>query len=88
MQFCTTEHSQLFEFVVTSCRICRLRSKKAILEVATSNLHADLTPPNLHNSQNYSILSLGFLKKNISETISFQTQLCILVCWPWSDSDL
>ena len=37
-QFCTTERPQLFEFEVASCRTCRLRSKKAILEVATSNL--------------------------------------------------
>ena len=35
---CTTEHPQLFEFEVASCRTCRLRSKKAILEVAMSNL--------------------------------------------------
>ena len=34
MQFCTTEHPQLFEFEVASCRTFRLRSKKAILEVA------------------------------------------------------
>ena len=38
VQFCTTERPQLFEFEVASCRTCRLRSKKAILEVATSNL--------------------------------------------------
>ena len=38
MQFCTTERPQLFEFEVASCRTCRLRSKKAILKVATSNL--------------------------------------------------
>ena len=38
MQFCTTESPQLFEFEVATCRTCRLRSKKAILEVATSNL--------------------------------------------------
>ena len=63
MQFCTTEHPQLFEFEVATCRIFRLRSKKAILEVATSNfakmmrlseklgsLHANLTPPTVHTS--------------------------------------
>ena len=38
LQFCTTERPQLFEFGVATCRTCRLRSKKAILEVATSNL--------------------------------------------------
>ena len=38
MQFCTTECPQLFEFELASCRTFRLRSKKAILEVATSNL--------------------------------------------------
>ena len=38
MQFCTIEHPQLFEFEVATCRICRLMSKKAILEVAMSNL--------------------------------------------------
>ena len=38
MQFCTTERPQLFEFEVATCRTCMLRSKKAILEVATSNL--------------------------------------------------
>ena len=38
MQFCTTEFPQLFQFEVASCRTCRLRSKKAILEVAMSNL--------------------------------------------------
>ena len=38
VQFCTTERPQLFEFEVATCRTCRLRSKKAILEVATSNL--------------------------------------------------
>ena len=38
MQFCTTKRPQLCEFEVASCRTCRLRSKKAILEVATSNL--------------------------------------------------
>ena len=38
VQFCTTERPQLFEFEVASCRTCRLRSKTAILEVATSNL--------------------------------------------------
>ena len=38
MQFWITEHPQLFEFEVASYRPCRLRSKKAILEVATSNL--------------------------------------------------
>ena len=38
VQFCTTERPQLFEFDVASCRTCRLRSKTAILEVATSNL--------------------------------------------------
>jgi hypothetical protein len=38
VQFCTTEHPQLFEFELASCRTCRLRPKKAILEVATSNL--------------------------------------------------
>ena len=36
--FCTTEHPQWFEFEVATCRTCRLVSKKAILEVATSNL--------------------------------------------------
>ena len=49
MQFCTTERPQLFVFEVASCRTCRLRYKKAILEVATS-LHADLTPPTAHIS--------------------------------------
>ena len=38
MQFCTTERPQFFEFEVATCRTCRLRSKKAILEVAMSNL--------------------------------------------------
>ena len=38
MQFCTTERPQLFEFEVANCRTGRLRSKKAILEVATSKL--------------------------------------------------
>ena len=38
VQFCTTERPQLFEFEVATCRTCRLRSKKAILKVATSNL--------------------------------------------------
>ena len=38
MQFCTTERSQLFEFKIEGCRTRRLRSKKAILEVAMSNL--------------------------------------------------
>ena len=38
MQFCTKERPQLFEFEVASCKTCRLRSKEAILEVATSNL--------------------------------------------------
>ena len=60
MQFCTTERPQLYEFEVVSCTTCRLTSKKAILEVAMSNLqkrrgfaqsweslHADLTPPNI-----------------------------------------
>ena len=35
---CTTERPQFFKFEVANCRTCRLRSKKAILEVATSNL--------------------------------------------------
>ena len=34
----TTECPQLCEFEVATSRTCRLRSKKAILEVATSNL--------------------------------------------------
>ena len=38
LQFCTTERPQLFEFGVGTCRKCRLRSKKAIHEVATFNL--------------------------------------------------
>ena len=38
VQFCTTEHPQLFKFEVETCRTCRLRSKKAILEDAMSNL--------------------------------------------------
>ena len=38
MQFCTTERPQLFEFRVATCRSCRLRSKKTILEFATFNL--------------------------------------------------
>jgi hypothetical protein len=38
VQFCTTESPHFFEFEVESCRTCRLRSKKAILEVATINL--------------------------------------------------
>ena len=38
VQFCTTEHPQFCEFELASCTACRLRSKKAILEVATSNL--------------------------------------------------
>ena len=55
-----TERPQLFEFEVATCKTFRLRSKKAILEVATSNLqkmtrhceklgslHANLTPPKL-----------------------------------------
>ena len=33
-----TERTQLFKFEVATCRTCKLRSKKAILEVATSNL--------------------------------------------------
>ena len=36
--FCTTESPQLFGFELATCRTCRLRSKTAILEVATSNL--------------------------------------------------
>ena len=48
MQFCTTEHPQLFEFEVATCRTCRLRSKKAILEVATSNLQNDEALPIWH----------------------------------------
>ena len=57
VQFCTTECPQLFEFGVATCRTFRLRSKKAVLEVATSNLqncrgfaktlHVDLIPPKL-----------------------------------------
>ena len=55
----TTEHPQLFEFRVATCRTCRLRSKKVILEVVATfakmmrlcaklgSLHAVLTPPNL-----------------------------------------
>ena len=43
VQFCTTEHPQLFEFELASCRTCRLRPKKAILEVATSNCKNDET---------------------------------------------
>ena len=35
VQFCTREHPQ---FEVATCRTCTLRSKKAILEVATSYL--------------------------------------------------
>ena len=38
MQFCTTERPQLFEFEVANCRTSSLRYKKAILEVAMSNL--------------------------------------------------
>ena len=38
VQFCNTERPQLFEFGVATIRTCRLRSKKAILEVATFNL--------------------------------------------------
>ena len=38
VQFWITEGPKLFEFEVASCRLCRLRSKLAILEVATSNL--------------------------------------------------
>ena len=37
VQFCNTERPQLCKFEVATCRTCRLRSKKAILEVATSN---------------------------------------------------
>ena len=37
-QVCTTERPQLFGFEVPSCRSCRLRSKKANLEVAMSYL--------------------------------------------------
>ena len=68
VQFCTTERPQLFEFEVASCKTSRLRSKKAILEVAMSNLkkmtrlcsklgslHADLTPqPQGQNMSNTS----------------------------------
>ena len=63
VQLCTTERPQLFEFEVATCRTCRLRSKKAILEVATSNLqkktglraklgslHANLTPPTAYSA--------------------------------------
>ena len=70
MQFCTTERPQLFEFEMATCRTCRLRSDKVILEVATSNLqkwrgfakswgslHADLTPPNLHSCKIWLTLS-------------------------------
>ena len=38
VQFCIKERPQLFEFEVATCRTCRLRFIKAILEVATSNL--------------------------------------------------
>ena len=38
VQFWITDRPQLFEFEVACCRPCRLRSKMAILEVATSNL--------------------------------------------------
>ena len=38
VQFCTTEHTQLFEFEVETCKTCRLMSIKAVLEVATFNL--------------------------------------------------
>ena len=38
VQLCTAERPKLFEFEVTTCTTCRLRSKAAILEVATSNL--------------------------------------------------
>ena len=38
LQFWTTECPQFFEFEVATCRTCRLRSKKAILEVAMANL--------------------------------------------------
>ena len=43
MQFCTTERPRLFEFDVATCRTCKIRSKKAILEVVTStcNLQND-----------------------------------------------
>ena len=64
MHFCTTERPQLFEFEVATCRTCRFRSKKAILEVAISNLekmmrlcaklgslHADLTPPTVYEGE-------------------------------------
>ena len=35
------ERPQLFEFEVATCRTCRIRSKKAILEVATSKCKND-----------------------------------------------
>ena len=60
MRFCTTERPQLFEFEVATCRTCRLRSKNAMLEVATSNfqkLGANLTPPNV-NSKSYFMTTL------------------------------
>ena len=38
VQFCTAIVHQLFEFELATCKTCRLRSKKAILEVATSYL--------------------------------------------------
>ena len=57
MQFCTTERPHFLKFELETCRTFRLRSKKAVLEVATSNLqncrgfaktlHVDLIPPKL-----------------------------------------
>ena len=38
VQFCTTERPQLFEFEVATCRACKLRSKKPILEDVSSNM--------------------------------------------------
>ena len=37
VQFCTTKRPHLFESEVENCSLCRLRFKKAILEVGTSN---------------------------------------------------
>ena len=85
MQFCTTERPQLFEFEVVSCRTCRLRSKKAILEVAMSNfekmtrlseklgsLHANLTPPNLHPRLEVP-LNLTYILFDASNCIAFNS---------------
>ena len=67
VQFCTTERPQLFGFEVVSCRTCRLKSKKAILEVAPSNLenYEALRKPLIRSvSLKYLVLYLSpFFKK-------------------------